>query len=157
MFFAFCLFVHFDSDCFFCFGLYFLLFICIILYSCVLCVFSFCSCLTNVLLEITVDSCVNALYMFDNPSEFLPNAAGEDVVAGIRTPQPLEEMALKWPEVYAELYKYQEKLEDYYGDMQVCVLHVMLHVLRCVSLRVGLWGNLADLCGKEKKEVLSCL
>lgn len=51
--------------------------------------------------------------------EFLPNAAGEDVVAGIRTPQPLEEMAEKWPEVYAELYKYQEQLEKYYGDMQV--------------------------------------
>lgn len=53
------------------------------------------------------------------PTEFLPNAAGEDVVAGIRTPQPLEEMAQKWPEVYAELYAYQDKLEKYYGDMQV--------------------------------------
>ena len=51
--------------------------------------------------------------------EFLPNAAGEDVVAGIRTPQLLEQMAEKWPEVYAELYKYQEQLEKYYGDMQV--------------------------------------
>lgn len=53
------------------------------------------------------------------PAEFLPNAAGEDVVAGIRTPQPLEEMAKKWPEVYGELFKYQRKLEKYYGDMQV--------------------------------------
>lgn len=51
--------------------------------------------------------------------EFLPNAAGEDVVAGIRTPQPLEEMAQKWPEVYGELFKYQGQLEKYYGDMQV--------------------------------------
>lgn len=57
-------------------------------------------------------------------SEFLPNAAGEDVVAGIRTPQPLEEMALKWPDVYAELFKYQDQLEDYYGDMQVCQVWV---------------------------------
>ena len=51
--------------------------------------------------------------------EFLPNAAGEDVVAGIRTPQPLEEMAQKWPDVYGELFKYQGQLEKYYGDMQV--------------------------------------
>lgn len=41
------------------------------------------------------------------------------MVAGIRTPQPLEEMAQKWPEVYGELYKYQDLLENYYGDMQV--------------------------------------
>lgn len=54
-----------------------------------------------------------------NTTEFLPNAAGEDVVAGIRTPQPLEVMAEKWPGVYAELFKYQEQLETYYGDMQV--------------------------------------
>lgn len=51
--------------------------------------------------------------------EFLPNAAGEDVVAGVRTPQPLEEMAEKWPAIYAELFKYQRQLEQYYGDMQV--------------------------------------
>lgn len=55
--------------------------------------------------------------------EFLPNAAGEDVVAGIRTPQPLEEMAQKWPEVYGELFRYQEQLETYYGDMQVRTRH----------------------------------
>lgn len=51
--------------------------------------------------------------------EFLPNAAGEDVVAGIRTPQPLEEMAQRWPDVYEELFKYQEQLDTYYSDMQV--------------------------------------
>lgn len=43
-------------------------------------------------------------------------------MAGIRTPQPLEEMAEKWPDVYAELFKYQDQLENYYGDMQVCLL-----------------------------------
>ncbi|CAN0349394.1 unnamed protein product, partial [Hapterophycus canaliculatus] len=66
--------------------------------------------------------------------EFLPNAAGEDVVAGIRTPQPLEEMAQKWPEVYAELYKYQEQLEKYYGDMQdieFTVENGRLYMLQC--------------------------
>lgn len=42
-------------------------------------------------------------------------------MAGIRTPQPLDEMAEKWPEVYEELFKYQEQLEKYYGDMQVHV------------------------------------
>ena len=41
------------------------------------------------------------------------------MVAGIRTPQPLEEMSTKWPDVYDELYKYEEQLEKYYSDTQV--------------------------------------
>jgi pyruvate,orthophosphate dikinase len=50
--------------------------------------------------------------------EFLVNAQGEDVVAGIRTPQPTEEMS-KWnKKVYEELMVIKDKLEKHYKDMQ---------------------------------------
>ncbi len=50
--------------------------------------------------------------------EFLVNAQGEDVVAGIRTPEPLDGLKVKWPEVYKQLSKIREKLEHHYKDMQ---------------------------------------
>ena len=50
--------------------------------------------------------------------EFLFNAAGEDVVAGIRTPLPVEALKEKQPEVYDELFKTQALLETHYRDMQ---------------------------------------
>ncbi len=50
--------------------------------------------------------------------EYLFNAAGEDVVAGIRTPEPIENLKVKSPEVYQELYETQAMLEKHYRDMQ---------------------------------------
>lgn len=50
--------------------------------------------------------------------EFLFNAAGEDVVAGIRTPEPIEALKSRLPEVYDELYETQSLLEKHYRDMQ---------------------------------------
>ena len=50
--------------------------------------------------------------------EFLANAQGEDVVAGIRTPQPVEAMALIMPGAYAELRAALRRLEERYRDMQ---------------------------------------
>ena len=50
--------------------------------------------------------------------EFLMNAQGEDVVAGIRTPQPLDELKKVMPEIYQQLCKIREKLENHYCDMQ---------------------------------------
>ena len=50
--------------------------------------------------------------------EFLVNAQGEDVVAGIRTPQPISEMADAFPEVYAQFEKIADTLESHYRDMQ---------------------------------------
>ncbi len=50
--------------------------------------------------------------------EFLINAAGEDVVAGIRTPEPISELKTKMPAVYDELFTTQKLLEDHYHDMQ---------------------------------------
>ncbi len=50
--------------------------------------------------------------------EFLPNAQGEDVVAGIRTPLAISEMRDRWPEVYAEFERIGERLERHYRDVQ---------------------------------------
>jgi len=50
--------------------------------------------------------------------EYLLNAQGEDVVAGIRTPQPIETLRNVFPKVYSELTDIREKLEDHYHDMQ---------------------------------------
>ncbi len=50
--------------------------------------------------------------------EFLINAQGEDVVAGIRTPSPIEELDQKNPEIYNELLNYTRKLEAHYKNMQ---------------------------------------
>jgi pyruvate, orthophosphate dikinase len=50
--------------------------------------------------------------------EFLVNAQGEDVVAGIRTPLAIEQMAAALPEAYKELLETQDRLERHYRDMQ---------------------------------------
>ena len=50
--------------------------------------------------------------------EFLVNAQGEDVVAGIRTPQPIAEMAQAFPDVYSDFMRISEVLETHYKDMQ---------------------------------------
>jgi len=50
--------------------------------------------------------------------EYLPNAQGEDVVAGIRTPIPIAQMSQNWPEVYKEFQQYAHLLEKTYRDMQ---------------------------------------
>jgi pyruvate,orthophosphate dikinase len=50
--------------------------------------------------------------------EYLINAQGEDVVAGVRTPQPITKLAEDLPECYAEFIKIANKLEDHYRDMQ---------------------------------------
>ena len=50
--------------------------------------------------------------------EYLINAQGEDVVAGIRTPQPISHLKEAMPEIYDEFYKYAKKLEVHYKDMQ---------------------------------------
>ena len=50
--------------------------------------------------------------------EFLVNAQGEDVVAGIRTPLSIDDMANKLPQAYEELLKVQDRLERHFHDMQ---------------------------------------
>ena len=50
--------------------------------------------------------------------EFLTNAQGEDVVAGVRTPMPISEMANKFPEAFKQFQEVCARLEDHYRDMQ---------------------------------------
>ena len=50
--------------------------------------------------------------------EFLMNAQGEDVVAGIRTPQTIDQLRMVMPEVYEQFFQYAETLEKHYKDMQ---------------------------------------
>ncbi len=66
--------------------------------------------------------------------EFLVNAQGEDVVAGVRTPMPIAQMAEKFPNAYAEFIKVCDILEDHYRDMQdmeFTVENGKLYMLQC--------------------------
>ena len=72
------------------------------------------------------DDCGTGVAFTRNPAtgekklfgEFLTNAQGEDVVAGVRTPMPISEMADKFPEAYKQFEKVCQILEDHYRDMQ---------------------------------------
>ena len=66
--------------------------------------------------------------------EFLVNAQGEDVVAGVRTPMPIAQMANQFPEAYAEFVKVCGILEEHYRDMQdmeFTVENGKLYMLQC--------------------------
>ena len=66
--------------------------------------------------------------------EFLTNAQGEDVVAGVRTPMPIAQMAEKFPEAYADFVKVCDILEKHYRDMQdmeFTVENGKLYMLQC--------------------------
>ena len=66
--------------------------------------------------------------------EFLINAQGEDVVAGVRTPMPIAQMEQEFPEAYAEFHKVCETLENHYHDMQdmeFTVENKKLYMLQC--------------------------
>ena len=72
------------------------------------------------------DDCGTGVAFTRNPAtgekklfgEFLTNAQGEDVVAGVRTPMPIAEMAEKFPEAFAQFEGVCKTLEDHYRDMQ---------------------------------------
>ena len=66
--------------------------------------------------------------------EFLKNAQGEDVVAGVRTPMPIAQMEEEFPEAYAEFIKVCDILENHYHDMQdmeFTVENKKLYMLQC--------------------------
>ncbi|HFB67646.1 MAG TPA: pyruvate, phosphate dikinase, partial [Calditrichae bacterium] len=69
--------------------------------------------------------------------EFLINAQGEDVVAGIRTPIPIEKLADIMPDVYKELEGIAEKLERHYRDMQDMEFTIQKGKLWMLQTRVG--------------------
>ena len=87
------------------------------------------------------DDCGTGVAFTRNPAtgekklmgEFLTNAQGEDVVAGVRTPMPISQMAEKFPEAFAQFQKVCATLEDHYHDMQdmeFTVEHGKLYMLQ---------------------------
>jgi pyruvate, orthophosphate dikinase len=69
--------------------------------------------------------------------EFLVNAQGEDVVAGIRTPLPIDQMETQLPGAYAELLETQDRLEQHYRDMQDIEFTVERGTLYLLQTRTG--------------------
>jgi pyruvate,orthophosphate dikinase len=87
--------------------------------------------------------------------EFLVNAQGEDVVAGIRTPQKIAEMSAKWPEILKQLLAVRAKLEKHYRDMQDIEFTIEQGKLYVLQTRNGKRTGLAavriavDLCNAK--------
>jgi pyruvate,orthophosphate dikinase len=69
--------------------------------------------------------------------EFLANAQGEDVVAGIRTPEPIERMRERMPEAFDQLVDTLERLESHYRDLQDVEFTVEERALYILQTRTG--------------------
>ena len=74
----------------------------------------------------------NALY-----GEYLTNAQGEDVVAGIRTPKPFSELAREMPKMYSELVELRNRLETHYKEVQDFEFTIEKGRLYCLQTRNG--------------------
>lgn len=91
------------------------------------------------------ESCATGVAFTRDPStgekklygEFLVNAQGEDVVAGIRTPKPISELRTAMPEAYAGLQKVCKNLEKHYKDMQDVEFTVEENTLWMLQARAG--------------------
>lgn len=69
--------------------------------------------------------------------EYLVNAQGEDVVAGIRTPKPVAAMAEEMPKLHAELVELRRKLEAHYKEVQDFEFTIEKGILYCLQTRNG--------------------
>src|SRR5512135_3447106 len=69
--------------------------------------------------------------------EYLVNAQGEDVVAGIRTPKPVAEMEREMPEMYRQLVELRDRLEGHYKEIQDFEYTIEKGVLYCLQTRNG--------------------
>jgi pyruvate,orthophosphate dikinase len=91
------------------------------------------------------DDCATGVGFTRNPGtgenemfgEYLTNAQGEDVVAGIRTPKPLLEMQTEMPEQFAQLVELRDKLESHYQEVQDYEFTVEKGTLYCLQTRNG--------------------
>ncbi|HUH00965.1 MAG TPA: pyruvate, phosphate dikinase, partial [Kofleriaceae bacterium] len=91
------------------------------------------------------DDCATGVAFTRNPStgeagvygEFLINAQGEDVVAGVRTPEPIDALAKHMPEPYAELMSVCERLEKHFSDMQDLEFTIQKGLLWLLQTRTG--------------------
>jgi pyruvate,orthophosphate dikinase len=75
--------------------------------------------------------------------EYLVNAQGEDVVAGIRTPKPIAEMATEMPEIYSQLMELHQRLESHYKEVQDFEFTIEKGKLYCLQTRNGKMNALA--------------
>ena len=69
--------------------------------------------------------------------EYLVNAQGEDVVAGIRTPKPIAEMEQEMPEIYRQLQELHARLEAHYAEVQDFEFTIEKGTLYCLQTRNG--------------------
>jgi pyruvate,orthophosphate dikinase len=91
------------------------------------------------------DDCATGVAFTRNPStgerkfygEYLVNAQGEDVVAGVRTPEPVENMKKRMPQAYKTLETIYKKLEKHYRDMQDIEFTVQQNRLWMLQTRSG--------------------
>ncbi len=91
------------------------------------------------------DDCATGVFFTRNPStgenklygEFLVNAQGEDVVAGIRTPQNMDSMGEIMPDQYNDIVTYGKQLEKHYGDMQDIEFTIQKGTLWILQTRSG--------------------
>jgi pyruvate,orthophosphate dikinase len=91
------------------------------------------------------DDCATGVAFTRNPAtgtaelygEFLINAQGEDVVAGIRTPETISELAKKLPAAHAELVRVAKLLEDHFRDMQDLEFTIQNGQLYMLQTRTG--------------------
>ena len=91
------------------------------------------------------DDCATGVGFTRNPGtgdremfgEYLTNAQGEDVVAGIRTPKPLAEMESEMPGLYEQLVELRDKLESHYKEVQDYEFTIEKGTLYCLQTRNG--------------------
>jgi pyruvate,orthophosphate dikinase len=91
------------------------------------------------------DNCATGVGFTRNPGtgenvmfgEFLINAQGEDVVAGIRTPNPVHELEQAMPQMYRELVALRDRLENHYKEVQDYEYTIENGVLYCLQTRDG--------------------
>ncbi len=69
--------------------------------------------------------------------EYLLNAQGEDVVAGIRTPKPIQALAVEMPEIYGQLENLRDRLEQHYHEVQDFEFTIEKGILFCLQTRNG--------------------
>ncbi len=69
--------------------------------------------------------------------EYLMNAQGEDVVAGVRTPMPIADLATQNPKIYKQFKEICEKLENHYHDMQDVEFTIENDILYILQCRIG--------------------
>ncbi|MDQ6999008.1 MAG: pyruvate, phosphate dikinase [Mariprofundus sp.] len=91
------------------------------------------------------DDCATGVAFTRNPGtgenmfygEYLVNAQGEDVVAGIRTPKPIAQMADEMPDLYRQLEELRSKLEKHYSEIQDFEFTIEKGILYCLQTRNG--------------------